>query len=208
MLCLISLILTLGFAAPQQNPDFEPVQTISTGRSFVLDKNLIPERPNIVVFYQETSSADKALVDQLTAKAKESRQVALRLVKLKNLDQPAAKENSVAETPTIIVFDRFGNQLLRTSKVEELHPAIAKALSMARIKWVSESDPEAESVYRMMGGGKQPVAGIMKTMSLQPQWMEMIARLGGMAHFSNTKLPRRTKEMIATYVSAINHCKF
>jgi hypothetical protein len=80
---------------------------------------------------------------------------------------------------------------------------------MARIKWVSETDPEAETVYRMMGGGKRPVAGIMKTMSLQPEWMEMVARLAGTAHFStNTKLPRRTKEMIATYVSAINHCKF
>ncbi len=208
MISLIAFALVLAFSTSQDTAEFEPVETISTGKSFVMDKSLVAERPNLVVFYQETSSADKALVEQLTTRSKESRKVALRLVKLKNLDAAAAKENGVSETPTLIVFDRFGNQLLRTSKVEEMEPAVRKALAMARIKWISESDPEAETVYRMAGGGKRPVAGIIKTMSLQPEWMEMIARLSGIAHFSDTKLPRRTKEMIATYVSAINHCKF
>jgi len=208
MISLIPFALVLAYSTPQEPAEFEPVETISTGKSFVMDKSLVAERPNLVVFYQETSSADKALVEHLSGRSKGSRTLALRLVKLKNLEAPAAKENAVTETPTLIVFDRFGNQLLRTSKVEEMEPAVRKALSMARIKWVSESDPEAETAYRMFGGGKRPVAGIMKTMSLQPEWMEMIARLSGIAHFSDTKLPRRTKEMIATYVSAINHCKF
>lgn len=198
----------MGVAAPQEPEDFQPVETISTGKSFQLDKSLVPEKPNLVVFYQETSSADKDLVQQLTEKANQLKRAALRLVKLKNLDQPAAKENQVTETPTLIVFDRFGNQLVRTSKIEEIDSAMKKAIGMARIKWISESDPEAEATYRMMGGGKQPVAEIIKTMSLQPQWMEMIGRLAQIAHFSDTKLPRKTKEMIATYVSAINHCKF
>lgn len=208
MLSLITAILALGVAGPQQSPDFEPVETISSGESFDLSKSLIPERPNLLLFYQETSAADKALVDQLTARAKESRKVALRLIKLKNLDAPGAKENSITETPLLIAFDRFGTQLVRTSKLEEIDTAITRAIGMARIKWVMESDPEAATTYRMMGGGKQPVAGIIKTMSLQPQWMESIAMLSRTAHFSDTKLPRRTKEMIATYVSAINHCKY
>ena len=208
MISMIPFVLVLALSTPQEPGDFEPVETISTGRSLVLDKSLVPERPNLVVFYQETSSADKALVEQLTARSKADRKVALRLVRLKNLDAAAAKENAVSETPTLIVFDRFGNQLLRTSKVEEMEPAVRKALGMARIKWISESDPEAATVYRMAGGGNRPVPGIVKTMSLQPQWMEMVFGLAQTAHFSDTKLPRRTKEMIATYVSAINHCKF
>jgi hypothetical protein len=207
MLGFVSMLAVM--VLPQEEVKFEPVETISTGGSFAMDKALIPERPNLVVFFQETSSADKDLVQQLSEKAVKSKKVALRLVKLKNLDQPAAKEHGVMETPTLIVFDRFGTQLARTSRMDEIDAAMVKALKLARIKWVSESDPEAESTYRMMGGGKQPVADIMKTMSLQPQWMELVARLAGIAHFSpNTNLPKKTKEMIATYVSAINHCKF
>ena len=45
-------------------------------------------------------------------------------------------------------------------------------------------------------------------MSLQPAWMESIDKLSSIAHFSDTALPRRTKEMIATYVSGINRCKY
>ena len=206
MLGFVSLLAVIVLS--QEEARFEPVETISTGGSFVMEKALIPERPNLVVFFQETSTADKDLVQQLSEKAVKSKKVALRLVKLKNLEQPAAREHTVTETPTLMVFDRFGTQLARTSKMEEIDAAMVKALKLARIKWVSESDPEAESTYRTMGGGKQPVAEIMKTMSLQPQWMELIARLAGTAHFSNTNLPRKTKEMIATYVSAINHCKF
>ena len=208
MYSLLSAVFVLAAGVPQDPAEFTPVETISTGQSFALDKSLVPERPNLVVFYQETSSADRDLVKQLSDKAASAKRVALRLVKLKNLDQPAAKENSVSETPTLIVYDRFGTRLVRTSKIEEMDSSLVKAIGMARIKWVSESDPEAETVYRMAGGGKQPVAPIMKTMSLQPQWMELIGRLAGVAHFSDTKLPRRTKELIATYVSAINHCKF
>src|SRR5687768_11873650 len=163
MISMIPFALVLAVSTPQEPGDFEPVETISSGKAFALDKSLVPERPNLLVFFQETSSADKALVEQLTARSRASKKVALRLVKLKNLDVPAAKENSVTETPTLIVFDRFGNQMLRTSKIEEMEPALQKALGMARIKWVSESDPEAETVYRMAGGGKRPVAGIIKT---------------------------------------------
>jgi hypothetical protein len=134
--------------------------------------------------------------------------VGVRLVRLGGLDSPAAQEYEIRETPTLMVLDRFGRLLLRTSNVEEIGPVVQKAMRMARIKWVDESDPEAATTYRHMGGGRQPVPGIMKTMSLRPELMEGMNRIAGMAHFTDGFLPRRTKEMIATYVSAINHCKF
>ena len=38
--------------------------------------------------------------------------------------------------------------------------------------------------------------------------MELMSETAGRAHFSDGYLKHQTKEMIATYVSAINHCKF
>jgi hypothetical protein len=38
--------------------------------------------------------------------------------------------------------------------------------------------------------------------------MDLINKLSRQAHFSDGYLDRRTKEMIATYVSAINKCKY
>ena len=208
MFTLIPVVAAMSVGAVQDPADFEPVTTVSNGEAFTREKVLIPEKPNLLVFYQESSSADKELVEQISARAREARNVAVRLIKLKNLDQPAARENEVKETPTLVVLDRFGNELVKTSKIEEIHLALKKAVGMARIKWVSEDDPEAATVYRMAGGGKQGVPGIIKTMSLRPQWMEMVFGLAQMSHFRDGALPRKTKEMIATYVSAINHCKF
>jgi hypothetical protein len=185
------------------------VDTVSTGKTFVLEKVLLPEKPTVVIFYQETSSADRALVDEFSDTAQKMKgQIGLRLVRLKTIDAPAAKLYEVRETPTILVLDRFGNLLQRTSKPEEMVPAVGKAVKMARIKWVDEDDPEAAKTYRFPEGRKRSVAPIMKTMSLRPELMEGINRIAGMAHFTDGFLPRKTKEMIATYVSAINHCKF
>jgi len=48
----------------------------------------------------------------------------------------------------------------------------------------------------------------MRTMSLRPEWLKQINELHRMEHQPDTALDRRTKEMIATYVSALNKCKF
>lgn len=77
-----------------------------------------------------------------------------------------------------------------------------------RIKWIAQSDDKAAEVYKKMGGGKRPVPDIIKTMSLQPEWMDLVMQLAGKAQFSDTELKRRTKEMIATYVSSLNKCKY
>ena len=79
---------------------------------------------------------------------------------------------------------------------------------MARLKWINEDDPTAAEVYRTFGGGKRPVPEIMKTMSLHPQLMEAISEIAGKYHFSDGFLPRRDHEIIASYVSALNKCKY
>ena len=201
------LMLLLLIAAPGTT-NSQTIATVSTGGDFIMERELAHERPTVFCFYQTTSAADKAVVNDLMDRASKDSRVGLRLVKLGTLDSPAARQYEIRETPTLIVLDRFGNLKKRTSKVEEINPAVNRALKMARIKWVNESDPEAPTVYRRAGGGRFPVAGIIKTMSLKPEWMESIFSLASKAHFQDGYLPRRTKEMIATYVSAINHCKF
>lgn len=83
---------------------------------------------------------------------------------------------------------------------------------MARIKIVEQPDatgllaemyakPEAQS---SAGGG---VAAIIKTMSLRPDFMAGILAASRM-HFSDGALTRAQHEMIASYVSALNHCRY
>jgi uncharacterized peroxidase-related enzyme len=73
-----------------------------------------------------------------------------------------------------------------------------------RLRWVEESDPRARRVYRRLGGGRRAVPDIFKAMSLRPDLMEKLLELSERGHFSEGYLDRRTKERIATYVSALN----
>jgi len=83
---------------------------------------------------------------------------------------------------------------------------------MARIRMVNESEatgplaelyasPEAQS---SAGGG---VADIIKTMSLRPDFLAGIMAASCM-HFTDGALTRAQHEMIASYVSALNRCRY
>ena len=83
---------------------------------------------------------------------------------------------------------------------------------MHRIKMVDESEAvgrlaelyartEAQS---SAGGG---VAAIIKTMSLRPDFLEGILAASRM-HFCDGALTRAQHEMIASYVSALNRCRY
>ena len=83
---------------------------------------------------------------------------------------------------------------------------------MARIKIVQPSEatgllaelyarPEAQS---SAGGG---VADIIKTMSLRPDFLGAIMGASRM-HFSDGALTRAQHEMVASYVSALNRCRY
>jgi alkylhydroperoxidase/carboxymuconolactone decarboxylase family protein YurZ len=211
------LLLAGPVAAAQQQPaataapSAEPaVPTISTGQKVDLSQHLGNHMPTVFVFFNAARAADKELVDSLTRRAIASPIVALRLIRLDAVrDAPIAREYAITETPTMLVFDRRGKQTARTGDMAELSAAVGAALRMTgRIAWVDERDPRAPDVYKNLGGGRGAVPEILKTMSLQPQWMEHLDQLSRKAVFSDTNLPRRTKEMIATYVSSLNRCKY
>jgi hypothetical protein len=56
--------------------------------------------------------------------------------------------------------------------------------------------------------GRQIVPGILKCFSARPDFLRQVIAFSNNVHFSDGHLLRRHKEMIATYVSALNHCPY
>ncbi len=56
--------------------------------------------------------------------------------------------------------------------------------------------------------GRKVVPGIIKCFSARPDFLRKVIAFSDTVHFSEGHLTRRTKEMIATYVSALNHCPY
>jgi alkylhydroperoxidase family enzyme len=84
---------------------------------------------------------------------------------------------------------------------------------MARIRWVEESDAsgDAAAAYARWfrdNPGQTTMPGILKCMSLRPDLLEAMDKVSDAVHFSDGHLARRQKEMIATYVSALNRCPY
>jgi hypothetical protein len=84
---------------------------------------------------------------------------------------------------------------------------------MARIRWVKESEAtgEAASAYAewmAANPGRPEIPGILKCLSLRPDLFRGMEDLSDKVHFSDGHLTRRLKEMIATYVSALNRCPY
>jgi hypothetical protein len=82
---------------------------------------------------------------------------------------------------------------------------------MARIKMVGESEADGllAEVYAKAKAASSIgiVAPIMQTMSLRPDFLAAIQAASRM-HFSDGALTRAQHEMIASYVSAINRCRY
>ncbi len=83
---------------------------------------------------------------------------------------------------------------------------------MARIRWVDESEARGDiaNVYGdyMRGRGREFVPDILKCFSLRPDFLRQVIAFSETVHFSDGHLERRTKEMIATYVSGLNQCPY
>ncbi len=84
---------------------------------------------------------------------------------------------------------------------------------MARIRWVPESEATGDvaaaySEWFAANPGRPAIPGILKCMSLRPELFRGIVELSDRIHFSDGHLTRRIKEMIATYVSALNRCPY
>ena len=56
--------------------------------------------------------------------------------------------------------------------------------------------------------GRQAVPGILKCFSARPDFLRQVMAFSDTVHFSEGHLTRRHKEMIATYVSFLNHCPY
>jgi hypothetical protein len=84
---------------------------------------------------------------------------------------------------------------------------------MARIAWVEESTAtgDAAAAYAQWLAahpGRPGIPGILKCFSLRPDFFRDVVTISDRVHFSDGHLPRRIKEMIATYVSALNRCPY
>ena len=82
---------------------------------------------------------------------------------------------------------------------------------MTRIKVVQESEATGQLADLYATAKAQSpigvVAEILKTMSLRPDFLAGIMTASRM-HFTDGALTRAQHEMIASYVSALNHCRY
>ncbi len=177
---------------------------ISTGQKITLSERLTPEQPTVFVFLKTNSSLERDFLKELY-KVK-SEKAGLETIELRTGLEPIAKQYDIKETPTAIVYDRRGRIVTRSSKANEISAAVKKAAEVMRIDWAEEGDANYLNSVRLIG--RSPGVGILRTMTLQPEYLKLINDLSQKAHFSDGFLKRRVKEMIATYVSEINHCKF
>ncbi|GIW87937.1 MAG: hypothetical protein KatS3mg108_2261 [Isosphaeraceae bacterium] len=84
---------------------------------------------------------------------------------------------------------------------------------MARIRWVEEAEATGEiaaayAEWFAANPGRPTIPGILKCLSLRPDFFRDVVRVSDRLHFSDGHLTRRLKEMIATYVSALNQCPY
>lgn len=200
----VALPMADASAAAQQPSNEAPV-VISRGREVALTAHLAPEQPTVFLFMKPSSSLEREFMESIRREAKA--RFALRLIYLQTGQEPVARQHQVAETPTALVYDRRGRLVSRSPKAADIQEGARKAASVMRIDWAEEGTPlfaEAEKTLH----GRKLTAGILRTMSLKPEYLAHINDLSLKAHFSDGFLDRRTKEMIATYVSALNRCKY
>jgi len=185
-----------------------PVDVLSKGERFEIKNVLRAEGTTVLLFVQDTSAMEQQFLTDLEKQLAGEKKVLLYVARVKDTAAPAAKQYEIKETPTAIVYDRFGRILTRTSQPEEIRAAVRKGQLMARIKWIDEDDPKAPEVYGAPPEAlKRGLPGIVKTMALRPEAYQMFRILSAM-HFSDGFLKRREHEMIAAYTSALNKCKF
>jgi len=183
-------------------------ELVSKGERFEIKQVLKAEGTTVVLFVQETSVIEQQFLTDLKTQLPKDDKVVLEVVRLKALTAPAAQQYLIKATPTAIVYDRFGRELARTSQPDEIRAGVRKGQLMGRIKWIDEDDPKAPEVYGAPPAAlKHGLPGIVKTMALRPEAYKMF-NIMSQIHFSDGFLKRREHEMIASYVSSLNKCKF
>jgi uncharacterized peroxidase-related enzyme len=81
------------------------------------------------------------------------------------------------------------------------------------IRWVDETEAsgrlaEVYGLWRAENPGRDRIPEILKCFSLRPDFLEAAIRFSYDLHFADGYLTRRQKELIGTYVSALNECPY
>lgn len=81
---------------------------------------------------------------------------------------------------------------------------------MARIGWIEFSDAEGRirELYDQEARGRPDVAGIVKSFSQRVEALEGMMQFSEVHFAPGGALGRARREMIATYVSALNGCHY
>jgi alkylhydroperoxidase/carboxymuconolactone decarboxylase family protein YurZ len=83
---------------------------------------------------------------------------------------------------------------------------------MPRIRWIEDVEARGELAdYFARVSSTHPtgqVPPILRTMSLRPDFLSAINRAANDLHFRDGALSRAQHEMIASYVSALNRCRY
>jgi hypothetical protein len=190
-------------AARPAAPPRLPEGVISLGEEVSLAARRTPEKATVFVFLKPGSSLERQFLEELRAGA---RGVDVKAIHLTTGSEPVARQYEVTETPTAVVMDRHAKVRARSSDAGEIRKAVQAAALTMRIGWAEEGDPRYAESVRVLG--RPPGNGILRTMTLRPDYLDHINKLSRVAHFQDQYLTRRTKEVIASYVSALNKCKY
>lgn len=84
---------------------------------------------------------------------------------------------------------------------------------MPLIQWIDESQAEGElaeiyAAWRAANPERDEVPEIFKCFSLRPDFLKSVIDFSYPLQFSEGNLTRKTKEMIATFVSGLNDCPY
>ena len=84
---------------------------------------------------------------------------------------------------------------------------------MARIDWVEDEDAtgdvaEVYNEWKKANPNRPRFPDILKCFSPNPILLRDMVRMTYPLHFMDGALTRKTKEMIATYVSGLNQCPY
>ena len=99
---------------------------------------------------------------------------------------------------------------MKNSSEDLSSSALAKSASKIRIIEDEEATGETARAYDFCraGSGRPKVPGIIKCFGLRPDFLRQVVEFSNTVHFSEGHLSRRQKEMLAAYVSYLNHCPY
>jgi len=84
---------------------------------------------------------------------------------------------------------------------------------MAFINWIEDDEAEGNlaevyGLWRKANPGRTGMPEILKCFSPRADVLRSVMQLSDELQFSDGHLSRRSKEMLATYVSALNQCPY